>query len=336
MKKICQVVALTVATVLLLALCAGCSSQKRQEQKVIGTCAGCDVLYEELRYVTLTYKDLFEATYGEGIWDNPATAEQYRAELEETVWSIMLNNYAVLAACQAYGMQLEDMENEDIVAAVDRQISEAVDAWGDEDAFAEELKSMYMTEHLMRFVLTVTQMENELLYVLTDDLGVIENDTNAFINWLEDGNCVYVRHVFVRNDKGDDIEANRAAADELRRKLTGATDEEITAIVKSAANEELNYLNPYYIVRDVYTQEMETAAFALAEVGEVSEVIETEDGFYVLLRVEDNPTTLLSNSVSLLSSYQWAKVEQLVETYRAELTIEKNDYGKSLDLLAIE
>ena len=68
----------------------------------------------------------------------------------------------------------------------------------------------------------------------------------------------------------------------------------------------------------------------------MSEVIETEDGFYVLLRVEDNPTTLLSNSVSLLSSYQWAKVEQLVETYRAELTIEKNDYGKSLDLLAIE
>ena len=44
---------------------------------------------------------------------------------------------------------------------------------------------MYMTEHLMRFVLTVAQMENELLYVLSSDLGIIENDTNAFIDWLE-------------------------------------------------------------------------------------------------------------------------------------------------------
>ena len=79
------------ALALLLLLMSACSDN-RQDRKVVGTCAGYDVLYEELRYVTLTYKDMLEATYGEGIWDDPATAEQYRAELEETVFRVILNN----------------------------------------------------------------------------------------------------------------------------------------------------------------------------------------------------------------------------------------------------
>ena len=336
MKKIQKIIAALLATVLLLAFFASCSSQKKQEQRVIGTCAGYDVLYEELRFVTLTYKDLFEDLYGEGIWDDPTTAELYRAELEEAVWLAMLENYVVLAACVAHGMQLEDMENEEIVAAVDRQMEDAAEAWEDEDSFLESLRESYMTEHLMRFMLTVAQMENELLYVLTDDLGLIENDLNAFIDWLEQGNCVYVRHVRVSNDKGEDIEANRAVAESLRQRLIGADEATVKQIVQSAANEELTYLNPYYVVRDVYAEELENAAFALSNVGDVSEVVETEDGFFVFLRVAETESLLLSQSVSLLSSYQKAKAGEIVESYRESLTIEKNEYGAGIDLLAIQ
>ena len=96
------------------------------------------------------------------------------------------------------------------------------------------------------------------------------------------------------------------------------------------------YLNPYYIVRDVYDERVEAAAFALPEVGAVSEVIESEDGFYVLVRAAETKTSLLTSVSSLLSSYQWAKTEQLVEKKKATLTIELNEYGKSIDLLAIQ
>lgn len=330
MKKLKRILVAALAIVCLL-VGTSCSETKKQ-QKPIGTCAGYEVLYEELRYVTLLYKDMLEATYGEGIWEDPTTAEQYRAELEEAVRSNLLNNYAVLAACRHHGITEKDFENAEIVAAVDKQIQEAVEYYGSKKAFEAAMDEMHMTENFMRFSLTVAQLENELLYVLSQDLGLIEHDMDKFMDWLENGNCVYVQHIFIRNDAGDDIAANRAKAEQVRAQLLGGT--EIGSIINSAVNEDLQNTQPYYIVREVAVPEMEAAAFAM-ENG-VSAVVESEDGFYVLAKMPETDTTLLSKVDSLLRSYQWAKVEDYVKGFREGLAIEWNDYGKGLDLLTIK
>ena len=330
-------IAVCALALLLLLLCA-CSGNK-QDMKVVGSCAGYDVLYEELRYVTLTYKEMFEATYGEGIWDDPATAEQYRAELEETVPRVMLNNYAVLAACRANQITAEDFNSKSIQNAVDEQIAEAVDSYGGEEAFAEALREMYMTEHFLRFCLTVAQLENELRYSLID-INRIENDVDAFMNWIEEGNGVYVQHILVRNDAGEDPEQNRAIAEDVRAQLLGGAS--ISTFVGSALNDDLQNVAPYYVVRDVYVEEIETAAMALDSIGAVSPVVEVEEGYYVLVRMEESygdngeNLSLMAKVTSLLSSYQWAKVEAYVDTFKPDLKIELNEYGKSLDLLAIK
>ena len=327
-----------VVLALLLVLLCGCSGD-RQNKKVVGTCVGYDVLYEELRFVTLTYKDMFEATYGEGIWDDPTLAEQYRAELEETVMRVMLNNYAVLAACQAHAITAEDFESKEIQRAVDANIEEAVEAYGGEKAFAEALREMYMTQHFMRFCLTVAQLENELKYALID-IDRIENDTDAFMNWIEDGNGVYVQHIFVRNDSGEDPEQNRALAEDVRARLMSG--ESISNFVGSSLNDDLQNVAPYYVVRDVYVEAIESAAFSLNVVGAVSDVVEVEDGYYVLVRMEESfgqngeNLSLMPKVTALLNSYQWAKVEAYVETYKANIEIEWNEYGKSIDLLSIK
>ena len=335
MKKTLRILCLILSLALLCASLAGCSAEKRRMEKVIGTCAGYDVLYEELRYITLTYKDLMEDTYGEGIWDNPESAEKYRAELEETVWRVMLNNYAVLVACANHGGNpAEDMKNDSIQSAVDKLIDDAIKACGGEDTFKQELKSTYMTEHFLRFTLTVAQLENELYYVLTDDLGLIETDTDKFMTWLEDGNCVYVQHIYVSNDADEDKEANRAKAESVRQQLLSGID--ISELIGTSANEDLQNVIPYFVVRGVYTEALENAAFSLTEDGNVSEVIDTGDGYYVMVRIAYDTPTLLAKVPALLKSYQWACVESTVDTYKPDLKIELNEYGKSIDLLEIE
>ena len=333
MQKLTRLTALILTVILLFTALCGCAKQR--EQKVIGTCGGYEVLYEELRYLTLLYKDMLEDTYGEGIWDTPESAEKYRAELEAAVWSNILNNYAVLAAFEAYGgVPKEDMKNKAIVNAVDEEIDEAIEAYGTKKDFKAAMKEMYLTENLLRFNLTVAQLENELFYVLTQDLNLIEDDASAFMDWLEDGNCVYVQHIFIENDPGEDREANRAIAEGVRQQLLNGTD--ISELVGTAVNEDLQNVTPYYVVRDVYVQQKEDAAFALTEVGDVSEIVETEDGFSVMVRMQDDTATLLSKIPSLLKSYQSARMEAIIEEHKENLSVELNDYGKSIDLLEIK
>ena len=333
MQKLTRLTALILTVILLFTALCGCS--KQQEQKVIGTCGGYEVLYEELRFLTLFYKDALEDTYGEGIWDTPESSAQYRAELEAAVWSNIRNNYAVLAAFEAYGgIPKEDMKNKAIVTAVDKGIDAAIEECGSKKDFKAAMKEIYMTENLFRFNLTVEQLKNELFYVLTQDLNLIEDDASAFMDWLENDNCVYVQHIFIENDPGEEKEANRAIAEGVREQLLNGTD--ISELVGTAVNEDLQNVAPYYVVRDVYVQQKEDAAFALTEVGDVSEVVEAEDGFTVMVRMQDDTATLLSKVPSLLKSYQSARIEAIIQEHKEKLSVELNDYGKSIDLLEIK
>lgn len=337
MKRINRLLACLLALLMLSSLLIACGdAATEQEQKVIGTCAGYDVLYEELRYVTLSYKEKFEATYGEGLWSNPETAAQYREKLEQTVWGIMRNNYAVLALCGDY-MDKDQINSSTITDSVDKQMAQMLEEkyLGSEDAYRKDLLSINMTDHFMRFCLKVSALENELYFILTQDLGIIENDMNRFADWLENGNSVYVQHIYVRNDKGEDVEANRAKAEEARRQLMEG-EKTVEQMIASAMNEDLQNTAPYYIVRDVYTESIETAAFSLENDGDVSEVVQTPDGFYVLVRMPESEQVFVSKIPSLLKSYQWAKLEAMVEAKKETLNVELNEYGKTIDLVTMQ
>lgn len=329
--------ALVLALVMAVLALAGCTSAKtKQERRVIGTCAGYEVRYEELRYLTLTYKELFEGTYGEGIWEDPTTAEKYRAELEETVWDMLLNNYAVLAACDTYLPKKNAIEDEAINEAVDGMIEEMIASYGSKKEYKKALEEYHTTESFLRFTFAVAQLENELIYALADDWELMINNLEDFEAWLREDNCRYVQHVFIRNDPGEDVEENRAKAERARIALiTAANAEEINTIIGDSQNEDLQP-SPYYVVKGVYVQEIEDAAYGLDFVGDVSHVVETENGFYVLVRMEDSTEILLSKITALFSDYQQTVAEDYVALAKETLELELNEYGLSLDLLAIE
>ncbi len=334
MNRYTRALLLLLTLALMIPVLASCKSEEEKLWETeIGTCSGQKVYYDELRYVTMTYKDMFTAEYGVN-WDDPAQAAQYREELERTVWDMMLNNYAVLATCGVY-MPEVPMDDKSIKAAVDADIEEYIASYGGEEGFREAMSKLYMTERFVRFNLTVAQLENELFYVLTDDLGLIVDDLNTFEAWLVDGNAVYVNHIYISNDPGDSVEENRALAEETRRQLASG-EKTLSEIINSRVNEDLTNTAPYYIVRDVYIEEMESAALSLDRVGAVSEVVEVEGGFYILVRQEDSEVILKQKSAALLNSYQWAKVEEEVKKYRPTIQIELNDFGKGIDLVTMK
>ena len=342
MKIRSRAAVLILAVLLLIPMLCACSEEEPQKAFPIGRAAGYTVRLDELRFVTLSEKTKLEKIYGEGIWEDPATAEQYRAELEAAVWDMMLNNYAVLEACRQYGISLDLIDGEDIQSKVDAAVQDAISQCGGQAGFEAYLKATNMTEGFLRFSLAVTEMEDELRYRLTGELGLIESDSDRFMTWMQDGNAVYVQHVFIENDAGESVESNRALAERVRGQLISG-EKTVEELIGSAVNEDLSNFSPYYVVRDVYEQATEDAVLPLcgAGTGAVSEVVETDRGFYVFVRMEESfdadgvNLTMRAKADSLLTSYQWAKVEEYVAAARVNVSIELNAFGQTLDLLQI-
>lgn len=342
MKKQIRGLALVLALLLLTLSLVACRDKEDPKAPVVAYAAGgCEIRYDELRYVTMTQKAKLENKYGNGIWNTPETAERYRAELEAAVYDVLRSNYAVLVACQQFGISLDRLESEAILTSVENSVQKAIRECGGQEAFEQLLVTTYMSEDFLRFSLAVTELENELLHKLTSELGLIESDVNRFMTWMSDGNAVYVQHIFIENDPGENVEANRALAEELVRQLKNG-EKNISSLVGLAINEEKLNLDPYYVVRDVYAPEIESAVLGLQNAGNVSEVVETAEGFYVFVRIaerfgEDGRNlSAIAKADALLTSYQWARVEAYVQAAKEQVVIEWNDYGKSLDLVYMQ
>ena len=79
----------------------------------------------------------------------------------------------------------------------------------------------------------------------------------------------------------------------------------------------------------------ESVAFSL-DVYEVSDVLELEEGCYVIMRVEKDREDVAPNAYQLIDQYRYAVVKGLVDAQREEISFEGNEYFDSLNLVEIE
>jgi hypothetical protein len=277
----------------------------------------------------MSYRDIMESYYGEGIWDNADTAAQYLPELTERVMSNLTANYAVLAHCKTF---MIDINHEAIQEAVQQTIDEMVDDLGGRKKYIQGLKELYLTDHLVRFTIGTDLCQNELMYAMMD-LDLIISNQLDFLTYAQEGGFCAVYQIFIENNEGESIEDNRARAEEVLEKIERG--EEFTDLIGSSYNEDVMMVStPYYFTRGEYAEEYEDAAFDL-EIGEVSDIIQLEEGFYILQRQPLEQDYLVNNLGELLQRYQYAQVETLVRDLQKDIVVELNDFGKSINLLTI-
>ncbi len=214
MSKKKKIITIVVVAVLAVALIGGVIAavalsngekyrQYAADRKTVATCNGYEIPYEELYFVTMFYKDAMTDTYGEGIWDDPATAEEYRDELEALVLENLNQNYVILSACRNLGIRTEGA---DIDKYVDKEMANLKDAFESNKEYEAWLAEHWMTEHYMRFSLSVSYLESALYYTLLDNdmlLYTLDNVAD-FRDYVENsGDFVRTLHVFIENVEGD-------------------------------------------------------------------------------------------------------------------------------------
>lgn len=332
-----------------------------EELRVIGTVDGAEVHYDELYYLVMTCKDMLKSKYGEDIWKDEDSAAEYGDELREMVLSRITANYAVLSLCEDHGFK-KPLENKELVEYVNDNIEEMVYVFAVQNGikvemkesfsgditykyekggydkaygiFKEVLAATYVTERVMRLTLGAEFAFATLTDILTGKNGEIIYEESDIEDFMFSDEFICTRHIFIQNDKGDDIEANRALAEEAYAKYQSGTP--MDALMGSKYNEDvtLSAKPALYFTRGEYDKAYEDAAFAL-RVGQVSGIVETEDGFYIIERCEKSSSYMLGNFEAFAQQITYALVNQRVEAKQSTLSLEMNEFGSSLDLVKI-
>ncbi len=314
-----------------------------QDRKVVAVCNGYEIPYEELVFLTSFYKQELADKYGDHIWDDPDTAEQYREELETLVKNNLNQNYVVLSAAKQLGIKTS---GDTIDNYVDQQVELLTKECGGEKAYKKFLSEQHMTEHYLRFTFSTEYIKSAIHYTLLDnDIYEYRYEDNAsdFMQYvLESGNYVRTLHVYIANEEGEDPAANLAQAQKVSDALQAAeTVEErrelLGEYIGSTLNDDYTIVtgDGYYFTRGEMTEEYEKASFAL-DIGETSAPIVCGGGTFVIMRLAPEAEYVENNVKELMNAYYGVCLGEYMEQFRPSCDVFYTEYGQTLDLLDLD
>lgn len=324
-----RVFALLCVIAMLLSCLASCSNgikSTEEQSRVVGECGGYDVKYEELRFLTLTSKAALEEKYGEGIFDLASSewVGDHAAELEDMVDKQIRQNYASLATFKKYGIKISDAETK---RYVEEYVNAVMDSFDSEKEYLAYLDECYMTDSVLRFN---TALES-CFYRYFEKIAV-ELDEEAYDAVMNTDGFIRTMSIFIKNDEGEDVDRNRRDAEKVHAEIIAGAP--LSSYIGTKYNQDTGACD-YYFVKGYFDEEYEKAAFAL-DIGEISPVVETDEGFYIIQRLELSNTYMLGNIASLKSVYIECKMYEIINELVGELEFELNDYGKTVDLWSMQ
>ena len=253
-----------------------------------------------------------------------AAASELRGKIAARIAEAVRGLYATISLAADYGITPEDG---DIKAAAAEYIDSVRDYYGASD-YAAELENNCMTEKVFDFLVRVDGTEDKLFAAMTAEGGAIESGDEALLAIFRGDAFVRVKQIFIENDAGESVEDNRALADEVLAEYRGGVD--FTPLIGRYSEDFSMPADGYYFTHGEMTAAFEAAAFALGE-GEVSEVVESDDGFHILLRLPKDESYITAHFDELKSQYQNARFYAMIDERAARLTVTEADYVRALD-----
>ena len=321
-KRIASVVLAAVMAAACLSSCTVLSSTDRERECVL-TVGEYEVPYELYYYIT------------ENLRNTISDEDEIRAECEKTLKDI----YAVFAVAEDYGIEFDD---EYIASIADDAAMFAIEDCGGKKEYKKALAENHMNDSVYRFLERYSATAAELLSAITDS-NEFPSDTKGIEALAKGDEFICVKQILVVGEGG-----TASVDDTYFQTKEPHTDEEALAIAKKAlkraqAGEDFDSLvneygeslymfnntDGYYVCRGMWEKVNEDAVFGL-EVGEISEVVESESGYSVFLRCETSDAYIEDHIDDIAESYYKAQYELKLEAARAELEVEEKEALESI------
>lgn len=282
---------------------------------------GYTVTYDVYRYFYLNYRDeLIQDYTTDGTTDTNALDRAIRERVEEAVTGL----YGSVSLAGDYGITVSDG---DVKAAAIEYVDAVKEYYKTDAAYKKELENNHMTEHVFEFLMSIDTLEDKLFTVLVSDGGEIEDNDEKLMQKFLGNDFVRAKQIFIENDEGEDIEANRALAKEA---LDAYRDGESLNTLIGRYSEDFSMPNDgYYFTYLEMIDEFERAAFALRD-GEVSEVVESKDGFHIIFRLPKDDAYLQENFNDLKAQYQTSAFYKMIDARSATLRASETEFARGL------
>lgn len=319
-----------------------------EQARVVGTVDGYEVRYEELRYITLLHKASLDSKYGKYSTLDEDGKKAYEAELESRVLKDIENNYVILSLCKDYKI---DTDSKKVNDHVQNTVEDIVnnDHGGSVDKYKAWLEKNNQTDAFLRLTVKTVHLES-LLYdhFVNNKIGIEYNDENKdkFVQHVlagEGESWIRTIHLFYpkQNDYYDVSNSLTDANEALERLRAEGDDGQRLSLMMSLiggapfVNGYSTIENGFYFTEGAMGEDYENAAFALDVYG-VSEIVDTEEGYYVIMRVPMEENHVKRQVNELLTQYRYASLKRKMDEKREKISFKGNDYFNSIKLIDIK
>ena len=322
MKKITVILVCFILVFSLTSCAVKPIESSEDDLRSVGVVEDKEILYEELRFIVLTYKKSILDSYGDDAFNDAATADSYREKTEQYFCETVTYNYAIFELCRQIGL---DPYNSRVSEAVQERVEELSQNLGGFSKYKKYLKEAFLTDNVYRANVRVEIMYNELFYAYLNDLELIESDSDKIYDIIKD-DFVRTQHVYVSKSTDGAKGKIESALSELSQ---GAAFWDV--VLKYGEDSSLKESGEY-ITRGYMSDEYEKAAYDL-RIDEYSDVIESENGYFIVKRLEQDPLYVMLNLKMLTERYQHYAFLEMIYEYQIVIDFTPNEYFYSLDLL---
>jgi len=317
-----------------------------EDARAVGEIGGFEVRYEELRYFASVRMAELDGELGEYASLDGDKRAEYEKELEKLVKADISDLYVIYSLCEDFNIDADSNEAEKFVQG---KVEELIDGKfeGDKKAYKNWLAESSLTDSVLRKLYKVSFLETELIDYLEEAENGIEygaENVEEFIDYVVNGgDFVRTIHAFYPKksdviDTSDSLVRARTAAEQLS---SASGDEErysiMTQVIGKApfvdgfSTTGNGFYFTYGQMGDIY----ESASFALKEYG-VSGVVETEDGYYVIMRLPLDEDQVTANRTALLANYKYGVLKGYLDEKREKLAFTPNEYYGEIKLTELK
>lgn len=252
-------------------------------------------------YTTESTYDYINQLYGGSYWDMPhseftnMTVRDYAKfeTLNNVVYEQILHNEAI---ANGYTLTQEEIDK------IDEDVRATLNDQGLSEEFIE--KNGFTTEYLTN-VFTVNTLANRYKQDVIDSFDIDDEAIEAGISYNEyrqyDIEYLYISTQKTNEEDYSQIPLDEEEKDAAYRKISSLRDEALDAEDWSSiipeGEEELQYRESNFLSKDTYFSEDLMNTMLAMENGDITDVIEEEDGYYVIRMVNNNSPETYNRTV---------------------------------------